>query len=48
MLEGAIENLNSLGHSEEYFGGKIFTADTDYHRETNIRRCMDLRPDLYS
>ncbi len=47
MLEGALENLKSLGHSEDYFAGKIFTADTNYHSETNIRKCMDLRLDAY-
>jgi hypothetical protein len=33
MLEGALENLKSLGHSEDYFAGKIFTADTNYHSD---------------
>ena len=28
MLEGARENLENLGHGEEYFADKIFTADT--------------------
>jgi transposase len=47
MLDGAVENLKSLGHSEEYFAGKIFTADTNYHSETNIRKCQELRLDAY-
>ena len=53
MLDGALENLQSLGHSEEYFTGKIFTAHTNYHSDTNLRKCQELRldayiPDLYS
>jgi transposase len=47
MLDGALENLKSLGHREEYFAGKIFTADTNYHSETNIRKCQELRLDAY-
>jgi transposase len=47
MLEGALENLQSLGHDEEYFAGKIFTADTNYHSDTNLRKCQELRLDAY-
>ncbi len=42
MLDGALENLKSLGHGEEYFAGKIFTADTNYHSDTNLRKCQEL------
>ena len=47
MLDGALENLKSLGHGEEYFAGKIFTADTNYHSDTNLRKCQELRLDAY-
>jgi transposase len=47
MLDGALENLKSLGHGQEYFAGKIFTADTNYHSETNLRKCQDLELDAY-
>jgi transposase len=47
MLEGALENLKSLGHDDEYFAGKIFTADTNYHSDTNLRKCQELRLDAY-
>jgi hypothetical protein len=47
MLDGAIENLQSLGHGQEYFAGKIFTADTNYHSDTNLRKCQELRLDAY-
>lgn len=47
MLDGALENLQSLGHGEEYLAGKIFTADTNYHSDTNLRKCQELRLDAY-
>jgi len=47
MLDGALENLQSLGHGEEYFAEKIFTADTNYHSDTNLRKCQELRLDAY-
>jgi transposase len=47
MLDGALENLKSLGHGAEYFTGKIFTADTNYHSETNLRKCQELELDAY-
>jgi transposase len=47
MLDGALENLKSLGHSEDYFADKIFTADTNYHSDTNLKKCQDLRLDAY-
>jgi transposase len=47
MLDGALENLQSLGHGQEYFVGKIFTADTNYHSDTNLRKCQDLQLDAY-
>jgi len=47
MLEGALENLQSLGHGEEYLAGKIFTADTNYHSDTNLRKCQELCLDAY-
>lgn len=47
MLEGARENLQSLGHGDEYFAGKIFTADTNYHSNTNLRKCQEMGLDAY-
>ena len=47
MLEGARENLQSLGHGDEYFAEKIFTADTNYHSETNLRKCQEMGLDAY-
>jgi transposase len=47
MLEGARENLQNLGHGQEYFAAKIFTADTNYHSEPNLRTCQELGLDAY-
>jgi transposase len=47
MLQGALKNLQGLGHGKEYFAGKIFTADTNYHSDTNLRKCQDLHLDAY-
>jgi Transposase DDE domain len=41
-LEGARENLQSLSHGDEYFAEKVFTADTNYHSETNLRKCQEM------
>ena len=47
MLEGARENLQSLGHGNEYVAEKIFTADTNYHSQTNLRKCQEMGLDAY-
>jgi len=47
MLDGALENLQRLGYGTEYFAGKIFTADTNYHSDTNLRKCQELHLDAY-
>jgi transposase len=47
MLDGALGNLQSLGHGAEYFTGKIFTADTNYHSDANLWKCQELQLDAY-
>ena len=47
MLTGALENLQSLGHEPDYFKGKIFTADSNYHTQVNLRKCQELGLDAY-
>ena len=47
MLTGALENLQSLGHEPDYFEGKIFTADSNYHTLVNLQKCQELRLDAY-
>ena len=47
MLEGAKENLQAIGHSQDYFKGKILTADTNYHSHTNLEKCVKEKLDAY-
>jgi hypothetical protein len=47
MLEGAQGNFQSLGHSEEYFADKIFTADPNYHSDANLRKCQEMGLNAY-
>jgi transposase len=47
VLDGARENLQHLGYGEEYFEGKILTADSNYHSTTNIRKCEQIGLDAY-
>ena len=47
MLTGALENLRRLGHEPDYFEGKIFTADSNYHTLVNLQKCQELGLDAY-
>jgi hypothetical protein len=47
MLEGARENLQHLGHGEDYLVNKVLTADTNYHSDINLRTCQELGLDAY-
>jgi transposase len=47
VLDGAMENLRRLGHGEEYFTGKILTADSNYHSTVNISKCEAMKLDAY-
>jgi len=47
MLTGALANLQSFGHEPDYFQGKIFTADSNYHTQVNLRKCQELGLDAY-
>jgi len=47
MLTGALENLQRLGHEPDYFEGKIFTADSNYHTLVNLQKCQELGLDAY-
>jgi transposase len=47
MLSGAMENLEKIGLSRDYFKGTMFAADSGYHSKVNIQRCMDEEIDAY-
>jgi transposase len=47
MLDGAKENMEAVGQSEDYFEGKILTADSLYHSPTNLKKCDEEKLDAY-
>ena len=47
MVDGAKDNLKKIGKSADYFKGKIFTADTSYHNQSNLKKCQDEQLDAY-
>jgi transposase len=47
MLEGAKKNIEAIGQSEDYFKGKPFTADSNYHSPTNLKKCAEEQLDAY-
>ncbi len=47
MMTGALENLQGLGHEPDYFEGKVFTADSNYHTLVNLKKCQELKLDAY-
>jgi len=47
MIDGAKENMKEIGKGEEYFAGKILSADANYHTNKNIKRCEDEKVDAY-
>jgi len=47
VVDGAKENLESIGKRKDYFEGKIITADSSYHSVTNINKCNEEKLDAY-
>ncbi len=47
MIEGAKENMQAIGHDQDYFVEKTFTADSNYHSAANLKKCRDERLDAY-
>lgn len=47
MLDGARENMEGIGQSPDYFKGKTFTADSNYHSAENLQKCIDEGMDAY-
>ncbi|NIW00533.1 hypothetical protein GWN26_15970, partial [Candidatus Saccharibacteria bacterium] len=39
VVDGAKQNLESIGKGKDYFKGKVLTADSSYHSVTNIAKC---------
>ena len=47
VIDEAKENMKALGHDEEYFEGATVTADSNYHSEVNIKKCVEEGLDAY-
>jgi hypothetical protein len=47
MVDGAKANMQKIGQSNDYFKSKIFTADTNYHNQSNLKKCHDEQIDAY-
>jgi len=47
MLEGAKENLQSIGQPGDYFMDKKFTADSNYYNRKNLEKCEAEKLDAY-
>jgi transposase len=47
MIDGAKENIKEIGKDEDYFKGKILTADSNYHDPENLKKCDEEELDAY-
>jgi len=47
MLDGAKENMKEIGKGSDYFEGKTFSADANYHNNNNIKICEEEKLDAY-
>jgi len=47
MVDGAKENIKDIGRGEDYFEGKILTADSNYHDPDNLKKCEEEKIDAY-
>jgi transposase len=47
MLDGAMENLEKVGLSRDYFKGTTIAADSGYHSKMDIIKCMEEEIDAY-
>jgi transposase len=47
MVDGAKANMQKIGQHADYFKGKILTADTNYHNQSNLKKCHDEQLDAY-
>jgi transposase len=47
VVDGAKQNIESIGKGKDYFEGKILTADSSYHSVTNINKCNEEKLDAY-
>ena len=47
MFDSAKEDMEKLGHGEDYFKDKILVADVNYHGPANLKKCENEHLDAY-
>ncbi|MGI9571416.1 MAG: transposase, partial [Desulfobulbia bacterium] len=47
MVDGAKDNLENIGESEDYFEDKVFTADSNYHNQSTLEKCQEEKLDAF-
>jgi len=47
MLDAAKESMEAIGCGKDYFAGKTFAADSNYHDPTNLKKCDEEKLDAY-
>ena len=47
VIDEAKKNMQAIGHDEHYFEGATVTADSNYHSEVNIKKCVEEELDAY-
>jgi transposase len=47
MVDGAKENIKKIGQSGDYFENKILTADSNYHNQNTLKKCLKEKLDAY-
>jgi len=47
MVDGAKDNLEKIGQSQDYFEDKVFTADSNYHNQGTLEKCQEEKLDAY-
>ncbi len=47
MIEGAKGNFAKIGQADDYFKGKVFAADSNYHNQSNLKTCQEEQLDAY-
>jgi hypothetical protein len=47
MMAGAKATMQALGYGEDYFAGRKFLADSNYHSDGNLKSCEEERKDAF-
>ena len=47
VIDGAKQNMQAIGHTDDYFREAILSADTSYHSSASIKKCEEEEIDAY-